>query len=57
MKNFSTIAKKNEELLNLQNYKIQAMDSIDTLERINNGIKFVEHNIGIIAAGLSIQNI
>ncbi|XP_066335321.1 uncharacterized protein [Miscanthus floridulus] len=46
-----------EELLTLQNYKIQAMDSIDTLERLNNGIKVVEHNIGMIAARLAIQNI
>ena len=46
-----------EELLTLQNYKIQAIDLIDTLERLNNGIKFVEHNIGMIAARLAIQNI
>jgi hypothetical protein len=45
-----------EELLTLQNYKIQAMDLIDTLERLNNGIKFVEHNIGMIAARLAIQS-
>jgi hypothetical protein len=46
-----------EELLTLQNYKIQAMDLIDTLEKLNNGIKFVVHNIGMIAARLAIQNI
>jgi len=46
-----------EELLTLQNYKIQAIDLIDTLERLNNGIKCVEHNIGMIAARLAIQNI
>lgn len=46
-----------EELLTVQNYKIQAMDSTDTLERLNTGINFVEHNIGMIAARLAIQNI
>ena len=52
-----TTGMSDEELLTLQNYKIQAMDLIDTLERLNNGIKFVEHNIGMIAARLTIQNI
>lgn len=46
-----------EELVTLQNYKIQAMNLTDTLERLNNGIKYVEHNIGMIAARLAIQNI
>lgn len=45
------------ELLTLQKYKIQAMDSTDTLERLNGGIKYVEHNIGMIAARLAIQNL
>ncbi|XP_062182610.1 uncharacterized protein LOC133886788 [Phragmites australis] len=45
------------ELLTLQKYKIQAMESTDTLERLNNGIEYVEHNIGMIAARLAIQNI
>ncbi|CAO2152329.1 unnamed protein product, partial [Urochloa humidicola] len=45
------------ELLTLQKYKIQAMDSTDTFERLNNGIEYVEHNIGMIAARLAIQNI
>ncbi|XP_047091796.1 uncharacterized protein LOC124703615 [Lolium rigidum] len=46
-----------EELLTLQKYKIKAMDSTDTLERLNSGIEYVEHNIGMIAARLAIQNI
>uniref|UniRef100_A0A0A9FMY9 Uncharacterized protein n=1 Tax=Arundo donax TaxID=35708 RepID=A0A0A9FMY9_ARUDO len=33
------------------------MDSTDTLERLNNSIEYVEHNIGMIAARLAIQNI
>lgn len=45
------------ELLTLQKYKIKAMDLTDTLERINSGIEYVEHNIGMIAARLAIQNI
>ncbi|XP_039823850.1 uncharacterized protein LOC120685811 isoform X3 [Panicum virgatum] len=45
------------ELLSLQKYKIQAMDSTNTLDRVNNGIEYVEHNIGMIAARLAIQNI
>jgi len=45
------------ELLTLQKYKIQAMDSTNTLDRVNNGIEYVEHNIGMIAARLAIQNI
>ncbi|KAL5205136.1 hypothetical protein ABZP36_010007 [Zizania latifolia] len=45
------------ELLTLQKYKIQAMDSTDTLERLNSGIEYVEHNIGMISARLAIQNI
>jgi len=45
------------ELLTLQKYKIQAMDSTNTLGRVNNGIEYVEHNIGMIAARLAIQNI
>ncbi|EMS55002.1 hypothetical protein TRIUR3_20231 [Triticum urartu] len=45
------------ELLTLQKYKIKAMDSTDTLERVNSGIEYVEHNIGMIAARLAIQNI
>jgi hypothetical protein len=46
-----------EELLTLQKYKIKTMDSMDTLERLNSGIEYVEHNIGMIAARLAIQNI
>lgn len=46
-----------EELVTLQNFKIQAMNLTDTLERLNNGIKYVEHNVGMIAARLAIQNI
>ena len=45
------------ELLTLQKYKIQAMDSTNTLDRVNNGIEYVEHNIGMIPARLAIQNI
>ncbi|KAK3149912.1 hypothetical protein QOZ80_3AG0224580 [Eleusine coracana subsp. coracana] len=45
------------ELLTLQENKIQAMDSTNTLERLNNSIDYVEHNIGMIAARLAIQNI
>lgn len=45
------------ELLTLQKYKIKAMDSTDTLERVNTGIEYIEHNIGMIAARLAIQNI
>ncbi|CAL4984904.1 unnamed protein product [Urochloa decumbens] len=45
------------ELLTLQKYKIQAMESTDTFERLNSGIEYVEHNIGMIAARLAIQNI
>ncbi|KAF7053020.1 hypothetical protein CFC21_061019 [Triticum aestivum] len=45
------------ELLTLQKYKIKAMDSTDTLERVNSGIEYVEHNIGMVAARLAIQNI
>ncbi|CAL4994024.1 unnamed protein product [Urochloa decumbens] len=45
------------ELLTLQKYKIQAMDSTDTFERLKSGIEYVEHNIGMIAARLAIQNI
>jgi hypothetical protein len=45
------------ELLTLQKYKIQAMDSTDTLDRVNNGVEYVEHNIRMIAARLAIQNI
>lgn len=45
------------ELLTLQKYKIRAMDSTDTLQRLNDGIEYVEHNIGMIAARLAIQNI
>jgi len=45
------------ELHTLQKYKIQAMDSTNTLDRVNNGIEYVEHNIGMIAARLAIQNI
>jgi hypothetical protein len=45
------------ELLSLQKCKIQAMDSTDTLDRLNNAIKYVGHNIGMIAARLAIQNI
>ncbi|RLM70325.1 uncharacterized protein C2845_PM17G06060 [Panicum miliaceum] len=45
------------ELLTLQKYKIQAMDSTNTLDRVNNGIEYVEHNIGMIAARLALQNI
>jgi len=45
------------ELLTLQKYKIQAMDSTNILDRVNNGIEYVEHNIGMIAARLAIQNI
>ncbi|TVU46010.1 hypothetical protein EJB05_05523 [Eragrostis curvula] len=45
------------ELVTLQENKIKAMDSTNTLERLNNGIEYVEHNIGMIAARLAIQNI
>jgi hypothetical protein len=45
------------ELLTLQENKIQAMDSTNTFERLNSGIEYVEHNIGMIAARLAIQNI
>uniref|UniRef100_A0A0A9RDZ4 Uncharacterized protein n=1 Tax=Arundo donax TaxID=35708 RepID=A0A0A9RDZ4_ARUDO len=45
------------ELLTLQKHKIQAMDSTDTLDRLNNGIEYVEHNMGMISARLAIQNI
>ncbi|KAL6868345.1 hypothetical protein ACP4OV_015190 [Aristida adscensionis] len=55
---YQTVSGMSEaELSTLQKYKIQAMDSTDTLERVNNGIKYVEHNIGMIAARLAIQNI
>ncbi|AQK49661.1 ATP-dependent protease La (LON) domain protein [Zea mays] len=54
---YQTVSGMSDELLTVQNYKIQAMDSTDTLERLNTGIKFVEHNIGMIAARLAIQNI
>ncbi|KAL6660588.1 hypothetical protein ACP70R_001623 [Stipagrostis hirtigluma subsp. patula] len=55
---YQTVSGMSEaELSTLQKYKIQAMESIDTLERVNNGIEYVEHNIGMIAARLAIQNI
>ncbi|EEE66189.1 hypothetical protein OsJ_22305 [Oryza sativa Japonica Group] len=55
---YQTVSGMSEaELLSLQKYKIQAMDSTNTLERLNSGIEYVEHNIGMIAARLAIQNI
>ncbi|WVZ53066.1 hypothetical protein U9M48_004054 [Paspalum notatum var. saurae] len=45
------------ELLTLQKHKIQAMDTTDTLERLNSGIEYVELSIRMIAARLAIQNI
>uniref|UniRef100_A0A0E0MDX3 Lon N-terminal domain-containing protein n=1 Tax=Oryza punctata TaxID=4537 RepID=A0A0E0MDX3_ORYPU len=55
---YQTVSGMSEaELLSLQKYKVQAMDSTNTLERLNSGIEYVEHNIGMIAARLAIQNI
>uniref|UniRef100_A0A0D3HJP3 Lon N-terminal domain-containing protein n=1 Tax=Oryza barthii TaxID=65489 RepID=A0A0D3HJP3_9ORYZ len=55
---YQTVSGMSEaELLSLQKYKIQAMDSTNTLERLNSGIEYVEHNIGMLAARLAIQNI
>lgn len=45
------------ELLALQNEKLQAMDSRDTLERLCNGIKFTIQNINMVAAKLAIQSL
>lgn len=45
------------ELLTLQREKLRAMDSRDTLERVEIGIKFVKQNTAIVAAKLAIQSV
>ncbi|KAJ6797379.1 Uncharacterized protein M6B38_216875 [Iris pallida] len=45
------------ELLSLQREKLRAMDSRDTFERVEIGIKFVKQNIAIVAAKLAIQSV